>query len=172
MWGMGDWVWGADGGLGMGDWVWGVDGGSGMGDWVWGELTWMGMVFETFLEEMLMALRSYRDLEVWEVSMQLVEAVYRMVEQLPESEKFGLMSQLRRASVSVPANIAEGYGRAHRAEYLQHLSIARGSLLEVETLLTLCVRLNMIDRDAMLPVWELAQSVGKLLAGLQKSLRK
>ncbi len=119
-----------------------------------------------------MPLKSYRDLEAWEVSMQLVEQVYGLAALLPGAEKFGLTSQLRRAVVSIPANIAEGYGRMHRGDYLHHLSIALASLAEVETLLTLCVRLNMINRETMLPAWNLAQSTGKLLTALHRALRK
>ena len=92
-------------------------------------------------------LRSYRDLKVWQRAVDMVEEVYSLSRRLPSEEKFGLTSQLRRAAVSVPANIAEGYARAQRGEYLQHLSIARGSLAEVETLLTLAARLGFMGRD-------------------------
>jgi four helix bundle protein len=87
-----------------------------------------------------MSLKSYRDLEVWQKAMDLVEEVYRIAERFPSQEKYGLTGQLQRAAVSIPANIAEGYGRMHRKEYLQHLSIAKGSLAEVETHLALAVR--------------------------------
>jgi len=70
-----------------------------------------------------MALKTYRDLGGWQKSMDLVVAVYRLSKKLPADEKFGLTSQLRRAAVSIPANIAEGYGRKHRGDYIHHLSI-------------------------------------------------
>lgn len=89
-----------------------------------------------------MALASYRELSVWQRSMDLTVAVYDVAKALPADERYGLGSQLKRAAVSVPANIAEGYGRTHRGGYLRHLSIARGSLSEVETLLAIAVRVD------------------------------
>ncbi len=115
---------------------------------------------------------AYRQLEVWQVAMDLAEKVYAAVISFPDYEKYALANQLRRASVSIPSNIAEGYGRTHRAEYLQHLSIARGSLMEVETQLTLAVRLGHLTRDEAIPVWDLAQSVGRMLTRLIQSLNE
>ncbi len=89
-----------------------------------------------------MAAKSYRYLEVWQKSMDLVEAVYRLTVEFPKAEKYGLASQMQRAAVSVPANIAEGYGRTHRGDYTHHLSIARGSFAELETLVTIAVRVR------------------------------
>ena len=119
-----------------------------------------------------MALTTYRELDVWQVSMDLVEVVYRLSKGLPDDERFGLTSQIRRAVVSIPANIAEGYGRTHRGDYLRHLSIARGSLMEVETLLTITVRLTYLTREQALPAWDLTQRTGQLLNKLIASLRK
>jgi four helix bundle protein len=79
------------------------------------------------------SMETYRELEVWKTAMDLVVAVYELSRKLPASERFGLASQMQRSAVSVPANIAEGYGRAHRKEYLNHLSIANGTLQELET---------------------------------------
>jgi len=76
-------------------------------------------------KEVVVALKTYRGLEVWQVSLKLVEEVYRVTRRLPEEEKFGLVSQMRRAAVSIPTNIAEGYGRSHRGDYLHHLSLPR-----------------------------------------------
>lgn len=104
--------------------------------------------------------------------MDLVENVYRITQQFPPEEKFGLTSQLRRSAVSIPANIAEGNGRLHRGEYLRSLSIARGSLMELETHLTIAVRLKFLRRESALPAWNLSQEVGKLLNALITSLRK
>lgn len=118
-----------------------------------------------------MALKTYRDLEVWQTSMELVEETYRISQAFPDEEKFGLTSQLRRAAVSIPANIAEGYGRMHRGDYLRHLSIAKGSLAEVETLLTLAVRLSVMDREAAMKTWELTQQTGKMLSKLIAALK-
>ncbi len=115
---------------------------------------------------------SYRGLEVWQVAMDLVEEVYRLTPRLPEAEKYGLISQLRRAVTSIPANIAEGYGRTHRGDYLRHLSIARGSLMEIETHLMIAVRLKQLERDAAIPTWQLTQRVGQMLTKLIQALKK
>lgn len=114
---------------------------------------------------------AYRKLEVWQCGMDLVVEVYRLIEAMPSQEKFGLVSQIQRAAVSIPANIAEGYGRVHRGDYVRHLSIARGSLMELETHLTLCVRLNMLERDKVIPVWQITQKTGKKLTALIRSLK-
>lgn len=116
-------------------------------------------------------LTSYRELEVWKRAVDLVEAVYELSRTLPDEEKFGLVSQVRRAAVSVPSNIAEGYGRQHRGDYIRHLSIANGSLKELETQLLITGRLGFITRDQARPVWELTQEVGRMLQALIASLR-
>ena len=117
-----------------------------------------------------MALASYRDLAVWQRSMDLTVAVYDVTKVLPKDERYGLGSQLKRAAVSVPSKIAEGYGRTHRGEYLHHLSIARGSLSEVETLLAVAVRVGLVGRDETVEIWNTAQEVGKMLTKLMQSL--
>ncbi len=117
-----------------------------------------------------MALKSYRDLAVWQKAMDLVIAAYRLTDAFPPEERFGLVGQLRRSAVSVPANIAEGYGRKHRGDYLRHLSIARGSLAELETHVTIGVRLEFIAREKAAEVWELAQETGKMVNKLMGSL--
>jgi len=117
-----------------------------------------------------MALQSYRDLEVWQKSMDLVEEIYRLTQRLPKAEIFGLTSQMRRAAVSIPSNIAEGYGRIHRKEYINHLSIAQGSLQEVETQLQITVRLQYLDREQAKQAWNQMQDIGKMLRRLIASL--
>src|SRR6476661_107453 len=102
--------------------------------------------------------------------MDLVVVIYRLAKSFPKDEQFGLTSQIRRAAVSIPANIAEGYGQLHRPIYLKHLSIAKGSLTEVETHLQIAVRLDYLDRDQAKSVWSLLQEVGRLLNGLIRSL--
>ena len=84
-----------------------------------------------------MKLQSYKDLKVWQRSLSLVREVYIISKKLPDSEKYGLCSQLQRASVSIPSNIAEGYARKGTAEYLRFLSMAYGSSAELETQLTI-----------------------------------
>ncbi|MBU2885810.1 four helix bundle protein [Gilvimarinus agarilyticus] len=88
--------------------------------------------------------RKYQQLKVWQESMLLAEEVYRAIQDLPASERFGLADQLRRASVSIPSNIAEGAGRGSDRELVRFLQIAKGSLQEVETQLLLCSRLTLL----------------------------
>ncbi len=116
--------------------------------------------------------KAYRKLDVWQRGMDLVEAVYKLTTNFPTDEKFDLTRQLKRASVSVPANISEGYGRTHRGDYLRHLSIARGSLMEIETHIIIAVRLKMVERDDATPAWNLAQQVGRQLTQLIRSLQE
>ena len=116
--------------------------------------------------------RSYRKLKVWQLSMNTVEQVYNLTQQLPNDEKYGLKSQLQRASVSVPANTAEGYGRLHRGDYIRHLSIARGSLFEVETLLTIVVKLKLTSREQVIPIWQQLQETGRMLTGMIRKLKQ
>lgn len=116
------------------------------------------------------AIQTYRDLDVWQKSMDLVVAIYRLTKGFPRDEQWGLTSQIRRAAVSIPANIAEGYGRSHRAEYIRFLTIARGSLLEVETHLQIAVRLEYISRQDARTTWAILQDVDRLLNGLLRSL--
>lgn len=117
-------------------------------------------------------LSSYRDLEVWQAAMDLVEEVYRVTVGFPDDEKFGLISQMRRASVSIPSNIAEGYGRRDRGDYLRHLSFANGSLKELETQLIIVGRLKITTREKLSKAWKLAQSTGKMLGRLIAALEK
>lgn len=119
-----------------------------------------------------MAIRHYRDLQVWQKAMDLVEHVYRLAKTLPPQKRYGLTAQIQRAAVSIPANVAEGHSRTQRGDYLHHLSMARGSLAELETHLTLAVRLKLLDRDAVLAAWELCQQVGQLLSALIAALRR
>src|SRR5688572_18186760 len=92
-------------------------------------------------------LKSYRDLDVWKRSLLLVADVDRVTRKLPSDERFGLTAQMRRASVSVSCNIAEGYSRSTRGEYLNHLSIARGSLFEVEARCEVCQTLSLLRTE-------------------------
>lgn len=121
-----------------------------------------------------MPLQSYRELRVWQKAIDLVEQVYRLTAGFPTEEKFGLVSQMRRAAVSVPANIAEGYGRSHRGDYLRSLSIARGSLLELETHLTIAVRLGYTpaEGDSAADIGSHVQEVDRMLYGLIQSLER
>jgi four helix bundle protein len=110
-------------------------------------------------------------LDVWQRAIELTEAVYLLTSKFPAAERYGLTTQIQRAAVSVAANIAEGYGRSHRGDYLHHLSIARGSLMEVETHLTLAARLKLVSRGDVITAWKLSQQVGQMLTKLIASLR-
>lgn len=116
-------------------------------------------------------IRSHHDLSVWQLGMDLTEAVYAITEGFPKQETYGLTSQLRRAAASVPANIAEGNGRDSTKDYLRHLSIAVGSLCEVETFLQLAVRLRYADATKINPLLDMLNEEGRMLKGLQRSLR-
>lgn len=117
-------------------------------------------------------IRSYRDLFAWQRSMDLVDAVYRTTQRFLDHEKFVLISQMRRAAVSVPSNIAEGYGRGSTQEYLRFLRIARGSLFEVETQCLVGIRLGNISEEFGISVQEQINAVAKVLSGLIGSIER
>jgi four helix bundle protein len=116
-------------------------------------------------------IRSYRQLIVWQKSMELAEGIYRLVEELPADERFGLSRQLRKCAVSVPSNIAEGHTRRSTREYLQFISIALGSIAEAETQLLLAVRLGLIAPESTTRVEDLMVEVGKMLRAIQGKLQ-
>ncbi len=114
-------------------------------------------------------MKTYKELNVWQKSMDLIEEIYKITCNFPSEEKFGISMQMRRASVSIPSNIAEGWGRSSLKEYIQLLVIARGSLMELETQLEISKRLNYVrDSDMVL---NLISEVGKMLNGLLGSLK-
>lgn len=113
----------------------------------------------------------HRDLVVWQKSMDLAESIYKLTDELPPKEQYGLCSQMRRASVSIPSNIAEGYGRQSTGNYIQFLSIARGSLLELETQLELCIRLQYISLTEIETVQTNISHISKMLSSLISKLR-
>ena len=113
---------------------------------------------------------AYTDLKVWQTSMDMVETIYALTARFPREELYGLTSQMRRASVSVPSNIAEGYGRDQPGYILQFLRIALGSTRELETQLLLAVRLKFAsDQDSEMARMQCDQ-VGKMLRGLIRSI--
>jgi four helix bundle protein len=116
------------------------------------------------------SINSYRDLRVWQEAMNLAEASYRLSARFPKEEAFGLTAQLRRSGSSIPANIAEGYGRDSRGAYLQHLRVAQGSLKEFETHLLLAERVELVDEDAVAPMLSKAETIGKMLRSLIRSI--
>jgi four helix bundle protein len=117
-----------------------------------------------------MSISSYRDLEVWKKAIGLVTDVYRMTRAFPKDEMYGLTSQIRRAASSVPANIAEGWGRNMTGEYVQFLRIARGSLLELETHITIGENLGYISQEAGSQIANRTEEIGKMMYALIGSL--
>ena len=117
-----------------------------------------------------MSSRNYSDLIAWQRAMDFVIVVYKLTGKFPSDERFALTSQLRRCSVSVPSNIAEGEGRFSKADFKRFLSIAHGSLREAETQLMVASRLKYIDQESLHSALELASEVGRLIRGLAKSL--
>lgn len=117
-----------------------------------------------------MSLRSYRDLVVWQRSMELAEELYGLCSRMPRYEMFGIAGQIRRAAASIPANIAEGYGREYRADYVKHLSIAQGSLAELETLVMLSVRIGHVEPPTVLKACSLSDEVGRMLTAMLRRL--
>lgn len=117
-------------------------------------------------------IKSYQDLEVWQKPMGLVVICYQMTMKFPKIEIYGLSSQLRRAAVSVPANIAEGLQRQHSKEFLQHLSISYGSLAELETRIQIAGRLNDVYEDQINTMLDITSEIGKMLNGLRRSIKK
>jgi four helix bundle protein len=114
--------------------------------------------------------RSFQELIVWQRAMSLVETTYQRTSELPSDERFGLIAQMRRAAVSVPSNIAEGYGRRTRGEYLQFLGVARGSLRELQTCVLLCRNLGFCSD---VTEWnDQCENVARLLYRLEQSLAR
>jgi four helix bundle protein len=116
--------------------------------------------------------QSYRDLAVWQLGMQLTVDVYQLTSKFPAEEKFGLTSQLRRATASIPANIAEGHSRSSTKDFLRHLSIALGSLADVTTFVELAEWLRFVDSQTANGMLDSMQEERRMLRGLQASLRR
>ena len=117
-------------------------------------------------------INSYKELIAWQKAMDLVLEIYGITQTFPQHEKFGLVSQMNRAVVSVPTNIAEGWGRSSRPNYLQFLRISRGSLMELETLLIIASKLSYIENIIFERISNLIDNTGRILQGLIKSLQE
>lgn len=117
-----------------------------------------------------MQIRSFRDLREWQAGIELVQIVYTLTSKFPRSEVYGLASQMQRAAVSVPSNIAEGHARESTKEYLQHLSIAQASLAERETQLEIAKLLNYISESEATNLVEKIWSLGRQLFALRNAL--
>lgn len=119
-----------------------------------------------------MPISSYRDLEVWKKGVQLAKAAYQLTGTFPKHEIYGLSSQLQRAAVSIPANIAEGHARNTTKEFLRHLSIARGSLAELETLLTLAEQLGYCQPSTFHEIMRHCDEISRMISGLRNALHR
>lgn len=115
-----------------------------------------------------MAVQSFKDLSVWRKSFKLAELVYKITQNLPKEEKFGITNQLQRTAISIPSNIAEGCSRNSRKEFLQFIGVARGSAAELETQLLLAKSIYRLDLNTEL---ELLTEIQKMLTKLSQSLR-
>ncbi len=119
---------------------------------------------------MARALQSYRELRVWQAGIRLVALCYRVSRQFPKSEQFGLASQIQRAAVSIPSNIAEGYGRTHRGDYLRYLAVANGSLKELETELLIAAELGYVRPHQSQQLLRVAEELGRMLRVMIRKL--
>jgi four helix bundle protein len=115
--------------------------------------------------------RNYKELEVWKKSVAITTKISRLTSDFPRTERYGLSSQVRRAAVSVAANIAEGWGRGSAGEYIQFLTVARGSLMELETHLIVSCNLDLISSDALGAASNEIEEIGKMLNGLIGALK-
>jgi four helix bundle protein len=111
--------------------------------------------------------RGHRSLVAWQKAMELVTEIYRITRDFPKDELYGLVSQLRRAAVSVPSNLAEGYGRNSRNEFHQFVGVARGSLAEVETQIEIAKNLHYISEESCSELLSRVDEVGRVLTGLR-----
>lgn len=117
-----------------------------------------------------MTIQSYQELKVWQQAMDLAVLCYQKTQSFPKEERYGLVSQIRRAATSIPANIAEGQGRQHTKEFLNSLSIARGSLKELETHLILCGRVGFLAEAEVVHLLEHCDAISRMLMGLRTAL--
>ena len=117
-----------------------------------------------------MEIKSHRDLVVWQKGMDLVVLIYELTKSMPKAEQYGLTSQLQRAAVSIPANLAEGNARGSRKDYARFVGIARGSAAELETLLTLANRMSLIAGTAITSAFAQTEEVGRMLTALKAKL--
>src|SRR3990167_3438411 len=117
-------------------------------------------------------LKSYKELIVWQKAMQLVEEIFILTDDFPKSEIYGIISQMRRAAISIPSNIAEGYGRKSAKEYYQFYSIAYGSALELETQLIIAKKLRLTNEKYFYKAENLLEEVLKMLNVMTSQMRK
>ncbi len=124
------------------------------------------------MEQLTGEIRDYRDLIVWQEAMELAELIYSLTRSFPREEAFGLTSQMRRAAVSIPSNVAEGYGRAQRRSFVQFLRVAQGSLKELETQAELSARVGFLPAAELSGVMVRSERLGKRLVQFVRSLER
>jgi four helix bundle protein len=115
-------------------------------------------------------MRGYQDLKVWQLGVEISLNVYSLTEQFPPREVYGLVSQMRRAAVSIPSNIAEGHSRGQTRDLIRFLAISRGSLAELETQLTIAHRLQYVQQQELDRIMSILDEESRMLAGLRRSL--
>ena len=118
------------------------------------------------------SIRSYKDLEVWKVAMDLAESCYATTKEFPPEERYGMTAQIRRAAVSIAANVAEGYGREQTRSFIQFLRVAQGSVKELETHLMLAERVELSSADVIAVLLGQCERVSKMLRNLIRALEK
>jgi four helix bundle protein len=123
------------------------------------------------MEMVVTIIRSYRDLDAWQAGMELLLIIYDMASRLPQIERFELASQMRRAAVSIPSNVAEGQAYGPSTRYLHHVRIALGSLAELDTHLQAIIRVGYLTAAVLTDAIQLVDRTGKLLHGLERSLK-
>ena len=117
-------------------------------------------------------MKDYKELISWQKAMLLAREIYKLTEMLPREERFGLSDQLRRACVSVPSNIAEGYGRESKNEYVRFLKISRGSLYEIETQLYLCISIGYLLKSQTAAAFALCTEISKMLTATIRTIQQ
>ena len=115
-------------------------------------------------------MKTYRDLIVWQKAMKLVTEIYRHTKSFPEDERYGLTSQLRRCSISIPSNVAEGYGRNSTQDYIRYLRIANGSLFELQTQLEIALNLCFLSEESFSILFESSREIERMLSSLIKKV--
>jgi four helix bundle protein len=116
-------------------------------------------------------MRGYQDLKVWQMGVEIALSVYQLTRAFPQSEVYGLSSQMRRAAVSIPSNIAEGHSRGQTKDLIRFLAIAKGSVSELETQLLIAEKLGYADRQQLVRLTGMLDEESRMLAGLQRSMK-
>ncbi len=118
-----------------------------------------------------MTVKSYKELDVWQKGIEIVDEIYTLTSVFPRDEQYGLTGQMRRSAVSIPSNIAEGFSRGHTPEYMQFIRIALGSLAELDTQFTIACRRNYINSDSAEKLTDKLDHEARMLMNLIKSLK-